>query len=83
MHLYTTNSTLASKGVYNSNICSSFDIMESINEVYVGVFSFFGVLITEEVGCMFLNYMSFDLGRYDTIMSGQYLKGNLYILFTV
>ena len=49
--------------------------MDAINDVYVGVFPFSGVMITDEVGHMSLNYMSFDLDRYDAIVSGQYLKG--------
>ena len=32
--------------------------MGPINDVYVGVFPFSGVLITDEVGHMSLNYMS-------------------------
>ena len=43
--------------------------------MYVGVFPFSGVLLTDEVGCVSLNYMSFDLDKYDAIVSGQYLKG--------
>ena len=49
--------------------------MDSTNDVYLWVFPFFGVLITDEIGHMSPNYMFFDLDRYDTIMSGQYLKG--------
>ena len=52
--------------------------MDAINDVYVGVFPFSGVLITDEVGCMSLNFMSFDLVRYGTIVSGWYLKSWYY-----
>ena len=38
-------------GDKNINICSSFDVMNSINDVYVGVLLFFGVLITDEAIC--------------------------------
>ena len=41
----------------------------------LGTFAFFGVLITDEVGHMSLNSKSFDLYRYDAIVSGWYLKG--------
>ena len=34
--------------------------MYSINDVYVRVFPLFGLLITDEVSCMSLKYMSFD-----------------------
>ena len=49
--------------------------MNYINDVYAGVFPFFGLLITDEKGNMSLNCMSFDLGRYNAIVSGQYIKG--------
>ena len=49
--------------------------MGSINDVYVWVFPLFRVLINDEVGHMSLNYMPFDLDRYDAIESGWYLKG--------
>ena len=70
------------------DICSSFDVMNSINDVYVGVFPFCGVLITDKVGHMAVNCMSLYLHRYDAIVSGQYLKGwfhnsNICPLFTV
>ena len=62
--------------------------MDSINDVHVWVFPFSWFLITDEVGHMSLNCMSFDLDRYDTIVFGWYLKGwfytsNIYLLFTV
>ena len=41
----------------------SFDVMDSINNVYVGVFPFFGVLITDEIWHMSLDYMPFDLDK--------------------
>ena len=51
-----------------------FDVMDSINDVHVGFFPFFRILITDEVGHISLNCMSFDLDRYDTVVSGLYLK---------
>ena len=63
----------------NINICFSFDVVDAINDVYIGVFPLFGILITDEVGCMSLNYMSFDLDRYNSIVYGLYLKGWFYI----
>ena len=62
----------------NINICFSFDVVDSINDVYAGVFPFFGVLITDEVSHMSLNYMFFDLNRYDVIVLEWYLKGWFY-----
>ena len=72
----------------NINICSFFDVMDSINDVYVGVFLFLGVLITDEVGHMSLNCMTFYPDRYDAIVSRKYLKSwiynsNICLLFTV
>ena len=71
-----------------TSLCFSFDVMNSTNNVYVGLLPFFWVLIANEVGCMSLNFMSFDLHRYDTILSGQYLKdwfqnSDICLLFTV
>ena len=60
----------------NINICSSFDVMNSINDVYVRVLPIFGVLIADEVDHMSLNCMSFDHQEvYDAIVSVWYLKG--------
>ena len=72
----------------NINIYFSFGVMNSISDMYVGVLPFFGVLITDEVGCMPLNCMFFDLDLYDTIVSGWYPKGwfhnsNICLLFTI
>ena len=72
----------------NINICFSFVVMYSVNDMYAGVLPFFGVLITDEVGCVSLKYMSFDLGRNNAIVSGWYPKGwfhnsNICLRFTV
>ena len=57
-------------GDENINLCFFFDVMDAINNVYVGVFPLFRVLITDEVGHMSLNYMSYNLDMYDAIVSG-------------
>ena len=50
--------------------------MDAINDVYVGVFPFSGVLITDEVGHMYLNSMSFDLDRYSPLCLGGILRAD-------
>ena len=54
--------------------------MDAINNVYVGIFPLFGILIADEVCCMFFNCMAFDLDWNDGIVSGGILRGELTIL---
>ena len=62
--------------VRNNNINICFPLMLWIPSMMcmLGSFPFFGILITDEVGHMSLRYTLFDLDRYDTIVSGWYLK---------
>ena len=50
--------------------------MDSINDVYVEVFPFFGVLITDEVSHMSLNYISFDIDGMMPFCLGDILRAN-------
>ena len=48
--------------------------MNAIYNVYIGILSFCGIVITDEICHMSFNCVAFDLDWYDAIMSRRYLR---------
>ena len=70
------------------NRCFPFNLVNTVNDVYVGVSSLCWIVISDEISYMFLNYWSCDLNWYITIVSWWYFKwwfdcANCGLLFTV
>ena len=62
--------------------------MNAIYNVYIGILSFYWILITDEVCSMSCDWVTFDLDGYNAIISGRYPEhwfNNSYchLLFTV
>ena len=63
--------------------CFSFNVMDAIDNVYVRIFPFLGILISYEVYHTSFNFMSFDLDWNNAIVSGWYLRVDLTIPIVV
>ena len=46
-----------------------FDVVNAIYNIYIGILSFCGILITDEICCMSCDCVTFDLDWCDAIMS--------------
>ena len=76
--------------IWHKNIdrCFSFHVVNAIYNVYIGILSFCGVVIIDEICCMSFDCVAFYLDWYNAIMSRKFFVSwfdNFYccLLFTV
>ena len=76
--------------IWHKNICRCFcfNVVHAIYNVYVGIFPLCWILIADDVCCISIDCMAFDLDWNDAIVSGQYFDSwpdnpSSHLLFTI